>query len=54
VHPAGAALDEHQHVPALPQHGIDAQETDREDPGGLAVQEPPPSAVRAEYFIRDC
>jgi hypothetical protein len=43
----GAALDEHLHVQALAQHGVDVQETDREDPGGLGVQELPPGGARA-------
>jgi len=34
--------DEHQHVHALQQLGIHVQEIDREDPGGLGVQELPP------------
>jgi hypothetical protein len=42
VHPAGAVLDEHQHVPALQQHGVHVQEINREDPGSLGVQELPP------------
>ena len=32
VHPAGAVLDEDQHVEALAQHGVYVQEVDREDP----------------------
>ena len=47
VHPAGAVLDEHQHVHALQQHGVHVQEVDREDPGGLGVQELPPRRARA-------
>ena len=39
VHPAGAIPDEHQDVQSLQQDGIDMQEVDREDPGGLGVQE---------------
>jgi len=35
-------LDEHQHVKPSQQHGVNAQEIDREDPGGLGVQELPP------------
>ena len=42
MHPAGAVLDEHQHVDALQQHGVHVQEINREDPGGLGVQELPP------------
>ena len=41
VHPAGAMLDEHQHVYALQQHGVHVQEIDCDDPGGLSVQELP-------------
>ena len=47
VHPAGAVLDEHQHVHALQQHGVHVQEVDREDPGGLGVQELPPGRAGA-------
>jgi hypothetical protein len=42
VHPAGAMLDEHQHVQALEQHGAGVLEVHGEDPGGLGVQELPP------------
>jgi len=41
VHPAGAVLDEHQDVQPVQQHGIDVQEVDGEDPGGLGMQELP-------------
>ena len=41
VHPAGAMLDEDQYVQSSQQHGIHVQEVDREDPGGLGVQELP-------------
>jgi hypothetical protein len=37
VHPAGAVLDEHQDVQPFQQHGVDVQEVDGEDPGGLRV-----------------
>ena len=47
VHPAGAMFDEHQHVYALQQHGVHVQEIDRDDPGGLSVQELPPARARA-------
>ena len=47
VHPAGAVLDEHQDIPSLAQHGVRVQEVDREDPGGLGVQELPPGRARA-------
>jgi hypothetical protein len=47
VHPAGAVLDEYQDKQPLQQHGIHVKEIDREDPGGLGVQELPPGrAVR--------
>jgi hypothetical protein len=39
VHPTGAMLDEDQDVQSLQQDRIDMQEVDREDPGGLGVQE---------------
>jgi hypothetical protein len=39
VHPAGAVLDEHQDIQSSQQHGVHVQEIDREDPGGLGVQE---------------
>ena len=42
VHPAGAVLDEHQDVQALQQDGVHVQKIDREDPGGLGIQELPP------------
>jgi hypothetical protein len=35
-------LDEDQYVQSSQQHGIRVQEVDREDPGGLGVQELPP------------
>jgi hypothetical protein len=47
VHPAGAVLDEHQDVQPFQQHGVDVQEADCEDPGGLGVQELPPGRARA-------
>jgi hypothetical protein len=40
-------LDEHQHVNALQQHDVHMQEIDRDDPGGLGVQELPPARARA-------
>ena len=46
VHPAGAVLDENQHVQPLQQHGVHMQEADREDPGRLSVQELPPGRPR--------
>jgi hypothetical protein len=46
VHPAGAVLDEHQDIQRLQKHGIHVQEVDREDPGGLGVQELPPRRAR--------
>ncbi len=42
MHPARTVLDEHQHVYALQQHSVHVQEINREDPGGLGVQELPP------------
>jgi hypothetical protein len=42
MHPAGAVLDEHQHVQARQQHGVNVQTINREDPGRLGVQELPP------------
>ena len=47
VHPAGAVLDEHQDVQSSQQQGVCVQEIDREDPGGLGVQELPPGRARA-------
>jgi len=41
VHPAGAVLDEHQDVQPFQQHGVNVQEVDCENPGGLGVQELP-------------
>ncbi len=42
VQPPGAMFDEYQDIDALQQHGVHVQEVDREDPGGLGVQELPP------------
>ena len=47
VHPAGAVLDEHQDVQPFQQHGVDVQEVDCEDSGGLGAQELPPGRARA-------
>jgi hypothetical protein len=47
VHPAGAMLDEYQHVYALQQHSIHVQEIGCDDPGGLGAQELPPARARA-------
>ena len=47
VHPAGAMFDEHQDIQSSEQHGVHVQEVDREDPGGLGVQELPPGRARA-------
>ena len=47
VHPAGAVLDEHQDVQPFQQHGVDVQEVDCEDPGGLGVQELAPGRACA-------
>jgi hypothetical protein len=49
VHPAAAVLNEHQHVNALQQHGVHMQEIDREDPGGLGVQELLPGRARPAW-----
>jgi hypothetical protein len=46
AHPAGAVLDEHQHVQSLQQYGVHVQEVHREDPGRLSVQELPPGRAR--------
>jgi hypothetical protein len=42
VHPAGTVLGEHQHIQPVQQHSTDVKEINREDPGGLCVQELPP------------
>ena len=42
VHPAGAVLDEEQHIQAAKQHGIDVEEVRRQDRLGLGLQERPP------------
>jgi hypothetical protein len=42
VHPAGAVLDEYQHVQPCQQHCVNVEEVDGQDPGGLGVQELPP------------
>jgi hypothetical protein len=39
MHPAGTVIDEYQHVQPPQQHGVHVQEINREDPGGLGVQE---------------
>jgi len=61
VHPAGAVLDEHQHVQPAQRHCVHMQEVGGQDPGGLRVQELPPgpavparrrvNARRAQDFI---
>jgi hypothetical protein len=40
VHPAGTVFDEY--VYALARHRVRVREIDREDPGGLGMQELPP------------
>jgi hypothetical protein len=35
-------LDEYQDMQSSQQHGVHVQEVDRDDPGGLGVQELPP------------
>jgi hypothetical protein len=35
-------LDENQDIQPLQQHGVDVQEVNGDDPGGLGVQELPP------------
>src|ERR1700691_1390649 len=47
VHPAGAMFDEHQDMQSPEEHGVHVQEIDRDDPGGLGVQELPPARARA-------
>jgi hypothetical protein len=42
VHPAGAVLDEYQHVQPCEQHGVDMEKVDGQDSGGLGAQELPP------------
>jgi hypothetical protein len=42
VHPAGAVLDEHQHVQPGQRDSIHVQKIDSQYPGGLRVQELPP------------
>jgi hypothetical protein len=42
VHPAGTVLDEHQYIQPGQRHSIHVKKVDRQDPGGLCVQEPPP------------
>jgi hypothetical protein len=42
VHPAGAVLDEHQDIQPAEQHGVNMDEINGEDPGGLRVEELPP------------
>jgi hypothetical protein len=49
VHPAGAVLDEHQHVPPCQQDLVEVEEVDGEDPGGLGVQELPPGGAVAAW-----
>jgi hypothetical protein len=43
VHPAGAVLDEHQHVQPGQRDSIHVKKVDGKNPGGLRVQELPPS-----------
>jgi hypothetical protein len=40
-------LNEYQDIQSLRQHGVDVQEVDGDDPGGLGVQELPPGWARA-------
>ena len=47
MHPAGAMLDEYQDVQSSQQHSVHVQEVDRDDPGGLGVQDLPPARARA-------
>ena len=47
VRPAGAVFDEHQDMQSPEEHGVHVQEIDRDDPGGLGVQELPPARARA-------
>jgi hypothetical protein len=47
VHPAGAVLDEHQHVQPYQPHRIHVQEVNGQDPGGLGAQELAPRRARA-------
>ena len=47
MHPAGAMLDEYQDIQSSQQHSVHVQEVDRDDPGGLGVQELPPARTRA-------
>jgi hypothetical protein len=55
VHAAGAVLDEHQDVQPVQGDGIDVEEVDGEDPGGLRVQELPPGrAVPARRGVDAC
>ena len=42
VHPAGAVLNEYQHVQPCQQHRVNVEKVDGQDPGGLGVQELPP------------
>ena len=53
VHPAGAMLDEYQHVYALQQHTVHVQEIGCDDPGGLGAQELPPGRAIALRRGRD-
>ena len=39
-------LDEYQDMQSSQQHGVHVQEVDRDDPGGLGVQELPPGWSR--------
>ncbi len=64
MHPAGAMLDEHQHIQPLQQHGVHVQEIDCQDPCGLGCEELPPgwsrpsrrriNACSAEDLISRC
>jgi hypothetical protein len=47
VHPAGAVLDEHQHVQPGQRDSIHVQEIDSQDSSGLRVQELPPGRAAA-------
>lgn len=43
-------LDENQDIQPLQQHGVDVQEVNGDDPGGLSVQELPPRRFAADLL----
>jgi hypothetical protein len=52
VQVAGLGLEDEEHVEPPQRDGLDAEEVDREHPGGLGAQELPPATVAAAGWRR--